>query len=209
MSLTQCPLFKGFHDDQIDELLHSLRAWHQKYSKNEEIAHVSDHTDSFGILLHGKLHIQRPDYDGNAILLSEIKENDLFLETFALSHEALHVNVLTQSECEILWIPVQQLFSGHMNSFFMMNLIDIMAQKNLFLSRRIDHLSKRRAEEKILSYLSEWKIKKQQHTFTIPLNRQQMADYLGMDRSALSFVLAKLKKKKILDFHKNQFTLYS
>ena len=83
-----------------------------------------------------------------------------------------------------------------------------MAQKNLFLSQRVNHLSKRKAEEKILSFLNDYQLKNQSSSFMIPFTRQQMADYLGMDRSALSFVLTKLKKKKILDFHKNHFILY-
>lgn len=209
MNLTQCSLFKGLNSNQISALLKELRAYHQKYQKNEMLVQAAQRAAHLGVLLHGTLHILRPDYEGNSILLSEIKENELFLETFALADEPLHVNVFAQSDCEVLWIPVHQIFSNPMSSLFMMNLVGAMAQKNLFLAKRINHLSKRKAEDKILSYLYDLKAEKQSCTFSIPLNRQQMADYLGMDRSALSFVLAKLKKKKILDFHKNQFTLIS
>lgn len=208
MNLNQCLLFKQYTPNQITMLLHEIHAYKKTYSKNHILAHPLDHTDKFGILLKGKLHIKRTDYNGNQILLSEISENDLFMETFALAHEPLHVSVITQSECEILWIPTNHLFSNQIDKSFLINLTQIMAQKNLFLSQRVNHLSKRKAEEKILSFLNDYQLKNRSSSFMIPFTRQQMADYLGMDRSALSFVLTKLKKKKILDFHKNHFILY-
>lgn len=208
MNLNECLLFKDLSAQQITTLLQDLHAYERSYSKNHILAHPLDHTDKFGVVLKGKLHLIRTDHNGNQILLSEINENELFMETFALAHEPLHVSVITQSECKILWIPIRHLFSNQIDKSFLIHLTNIMAQKNLFLSQRVNHLSKRKAEEKILSFLHDYQLKNQSSSFTIPFTRQQMADYLGMDRSALSFVLTKLKKKKILDFHKNHFILY-
>ena len=208
MNLNECLLFKDLSIQQITTLLQDLHAYERSYSKNHILAHPLDHTDKFGVVLKGKLHLIRTDHNGNQILLSEINENELFMETFALAHEPLHVSVITQSECKILWIPIRHLFSNQIDKSFLIHLTNIMAQKNLFLSQRVNHLSKRKAEEKILSFLHDCQLKNQSSSFTIPFTRQQMADYLGMDRSALSFVLTKLKKKKILDFHKNHFILY-
>ena len=96
MNLNQCLLFKQYTPNQITMLLHEIHAYKKTYSKNHILAHPLDHTDKFGILLKGKLHIKRTDHNGNQILLSEINENDLFMETFALAHEPLHVSVITQ-----------------------------------------------------------------------------------------------------------------
>ena len=90
----------------------------------------------------------------------------------------------------------------------MSNLVQILARRNIFLTGRIEHLSKRTLREKVLSYLSEQAMMKGCDTFCIPFNRQEFADYLAADRSALSAVLGKLRQEGVLEFQKNRFTLY-
>ena len=90
---------------------------------------------------------------------------------------------------------------------FVKNMVKILANKNIFLNARIGHLSKRTLKEKVLSYLTGQARQHNSRSFTIPFNRQKMADYLAADRSALSAVLGKLKNEGILDFEKNRFTI--
>ncbi|MCR5607032.1 MAG: helix-turn-helix domain-containing protein, partial [Treponema sp.] len=124
-----------------------------------------------------------------------------------LSNEPLMVDVVAVEESTVLFINMKKLISSKYKSHIVMNLLKVSAKKNLNLSRRIFHTSSKNIRGRILSYLSYQSLINNSKEFEIPFNRQQLADYLNVDRSALSAELSKMQKDGFLDFHKNHFLL--
>lgn len=206
------PLFRHLHGIDLEKLLCSLEAQRRIYQAGETVLHPGDLLERLGIVLTGAVQISKEDFQGNRALLAQNGPGEMFGEAFACTKAPLTVFVQASQETSVLWIPYDSLRKREgdfqqARSQIVQNLMGILAGKNIFLTGRIEHLSKRTLREKVLSYLSEQAACSGCPTFTIPLNRQEMADYLGADRSALSAVLGKLHREGIIRFHKSQFTL--
>ena len=205
------PLFQGVDSESIGEILTALHSVEASYLAECVLLHPGETTSRFGILLEGKIKIWKEDYRGNATLLAQVEPVDLFAEAFAWSGERLTVSVETTLPSQVLWLDSRQFFKVRADSFALgqmqQNLLRLLAKKNVFLTGRIEHLSKRTLREKLLSYLSEQAFGAGSLEFTIPMNRQELADYLAADRSALSAVLSGLQKEGILEYRKNHFVL--
>lgn len=212
--LASSKLFRQMNASEIDSILHCLSAVESTYKKGEYLLSTGDSLSSIGLVLSGSIHIIKEDYWGNRTILSELKAGEIFGEAFACaSPNSLSVNVVAISDCKILFLNVARLLSTCSSvcvyhSRLIQNLLFTLAEKNIILAGKIEHLSQRKLRDKLLSYLSEQSKKQRSASFTIPFSRQELADYLCVDRSALSSELGKLKKEGFLDYRKNQFTLY-
>lgn len=184
-----------------------------RYGRRETILLPGGRTESFGLVLAGGARIVREDYAGNATLLASIGPGEIFAEAFAIGRMPLTVTVQSVRDgTQVLWLPCKSLFSPcrkacPAHAALLSNLMRLLALKNLFLNGRIAHLSKRTLREKALSYLIEESQRQGGRRFTVPFDRQGMADYLACDRSALSAVLCRLREEGVIAFHKNKFTL--
>ena len=148
-------------------------------------------------MLKGNALIENDDIWGNRSVLDYVKEGQIFAETYACAlDEKLMVNVIAMSDCEVLF---------HQN--LVQNLLAISAQKNLNLSRRIFHTSSKTIRGRLLSYLSYQAMEREKEEFDIPYNRQQLADYLGVDRSAMSNELGKMQKDGLIEVKRNHFRI--
>lgn len=212
-ALKKCPLFKGVPEYSITPMMGCLRARERFYGKNEYIYHTGDAINEIGIVLSGNIQIINEDAWGSVTILAELTEGMLFGEAFVLGGvEKIPLSVLASEKSTVLFIdkdrtitPCPAVCGFHFD--IAGNMIKILAQKNIFLTGRAEHLSKRSTKEKVLSYLSSVSVKTGSRTFTIPFDRRQLADYLAVDRSALSSVLGKLRDEGLIDFNKNSFTL--
>ena len=212
-ALKKCPLFKGVPEYSITPMMGCLRARERFYGKNEYIYHTGDAINEIGIVLSGNIQIINEDAWGSVTILAELTEGMLFGEAFVLGGvEKIPLSVLASEKSTVLFIdknrtitPCPAACGFHFD--IAGNMIKILAQKNIFLTGRAEHLSKRYTKEKVLSYLSSVSVKTGSRTFTIPFDRRQLADYLAVDRSALSSVLGKLRDEGLIDFNKNSFTL--
>ena len=205
-------LFKNMETAALIELLKSTGAYIEDYNFGETILYTGSITGKFGIVLEGSVQIMKEDFQGNRALLVKLKPGELFAEAFACAKMPLTVTAEAAQNTKILWMNYEMLKSygtgvSECCSLIMENLTGILAGKNIFLTGRIEHLSKRTLREKILSYLSEQAVRSGGRSFTIPFNRQELADYLASDRSAVSFVLSRLQKEGKIKFYKNKFTL--
>lgn len=207
--LESSPLFKGLTQNEIKEALTSLSAIPMTYQKGSYLYHAGDLTSDFGLVLSGTIHIIKEDYWGNRTILSNIDAGNLFAEAYACAQSPLSVSVLAASECEIIKLDINALLTSknQIAPIIHHNLMMILARKNVLLSNQITHLSQRRLRDKLLSYLSEQVKKQGSSIFDIPYNRQELADLLSVDRSALSAELSRLKQEGILDYHKHHFKL--
>lgn len=209
------PLFVGIEESEMDTMLPCLSADIKKYKKDEFIFRQGDYVRSLGMVLKGRAHIVQEDFWGNRNILTQIDPGQIFAETYAcLNKKELRVDVIAEEDVEILFLDMQKVIgvcasACRFHTILIRNLLDVLAGKNLMLTTKIGHVMQRSTREKILSYLSEQSQLAHTSEFIIPFNRQELADYLSVDRSALSNELSKLSKEGMIEYKKNKFKLYS
>lgn len=211
--LRQSKLFTGIKGEEICLVLKCLSPAEKAFTKSEYILRSGDRIKSMGLVLSGCVHIIKEDYWGNRTILTEVHPGQLFGEAYAcFQAEELQVDVLSVRSSAVLFFDINRILTPCSDGCvyhtrLVQNLVSVLAEKNLALTGKIEHLSQRRTRDKILSYLSDVSQKQGNCEFTVPFNRQELADYLCVDRSALSNELSKLKKEGILDYEKNCFRL--
>ena len=213
--LTHTPLFRDMDAQDISSMLGCLRARGQTYAKGQIIYHAGDHVTAMGMVLNGSVRIQRDDFWGNTSILSTLRPGQMFAETYAcVPCQPLMVSVVAEQPSSVLFLETPQMLRVCSNGCtfhqkLVENLLMISAQKNLELSRKIACTTAKTIRGRLLTYLSQQASLHQSPTFTIPFNRQQLADFLSVDRSAMSHELSKMRDEGIIRFAKNQFTLIS
>lgn len=211
--LAQTPLFRGTEPDEIKKMLDCLGAVRKQYRKDECIYRSGDTIQSMGLILSGGVNIESYEFDGKKVILSHATEGQLFAETYAcLQGEPLMVNVTASEPSDILFLNAQRMLQTCQNACafhtkLIENLLTVTAQKNMNLSRRIFHTSPRTIRGRLESYLSYESKLQRNRDFMIPFDRQQLADYLNVDRSALSHELGKMQSEGLLSSEKNHFRL--
>ena len=207
------PLFAGIHPEEKESILKCLSAVEKKYEKGDAVFLAGTAIRSMGFILSGSVDISRDDFWGNRQVLGHAGSGELFGEAYAcMPGESLMVNVEAAEKCRILFLDIGKILNvctpacSHHNRLIQ-NLLYISSQKNLNLSRRIFHTSSKSIRGRLLSYLSFQASKAGSRDFCIPFNRQQLADYLSIDRSAMSAELGKMRKEGILETDKNHFVL--
>lgn len=206
-------LFRGIEAEDIDAMLSCLSAEFKKFQKGQMIYRAGETTDMVGVILSGRVHIFKDDFWGDRSILSEIGLGDIFGETYAeLPSVELEVNVMATEDSEILFLNVGKIMttcssSCRFHSRLIHNLLAVTAQKNLMLTRKMEYMAQRTIREKLLTYLSAESQRSGSPRFEIPFNRQQLADYLSVDRSAMSRELCRLRDEGVLEFNKNCFEL--
>lgn len=213
MKLSQIFLFKDLNEQEIRQIQSGNCMKKMNFEKNELIYRMGEKVNATGIVLSGNVIIENIDLWGNRSVLSKIGEGQIFAETYAICQKTMMVDVVCSENAEILFIDLSMILNpkNTNNTWYLKvlkNLLTISAQKNLALSSRIFCTSSKNVRTRVFAYLSEQSFKANSMKFSIPFNRQQMADYLNLDRSALSKELCRMRDEGILDFRKNQFILY-
>ncbi|MDF2513518.1 MAG: cyclic nucleotide-binding protein [Herbinix sp.] len=207
------PLFSGIQGEDMSSLLECLRAFIRTYEKDEYIVLYNDSVECVGVLLEGTVHMIKEDLRGNKSILAAIEERELFGETFACGAD------LTSTVAFVATTPVKVLFvhfnkvmhsclkSCEFHHRLIENMVALMARKNALLMEKLDITSKRTLREKISAYLTIQAQRKKSTHFTISMGRLELADYLCVDRSALTRELSNMKKDGMIDFEKNTFQI--
>ncbi|MGI6239213.1 MAG: Crp/Fnr family transcriptional regulator [Christensenellales bacterium] len=211
--IAKTELFRGIDAGHVRAMLECLDARARAYRKGEAIYAVGAMAEAIGLVMSGSVHIESDDVWGNRTIIDVIAPGQVFAEAYACARTSpMMVNVVAAEDCEILLLNVERVLTtctsacAH-HSLLVRNLLSVTAQKNLKLTRRMFHISPRTLRAKLLSYLSDQAILNGRLAFDIPFNRQELADYLGVDRSALSNELSKMRRDGILDCDRNHFTL--
>ena len=210
--LMESALFRGIAEVDLPGLLSCLEAVERVFRKGETIFHRGDRTERIGLLLSGTVHIVREDFWGNRSIVGIAGTGDIFAESYALTGEVMDVTVLASSDCEILFFSGARAVSGcsqvcGFHECLSRNLLGMLAKKNLLLTEKMRHMARKTTREKLLSYLSAQALRAGSSEFDIPLDRQQLADFLGVERSAMSVALGKLRDEGVLEVRKNHFHL--
>lgn len=211
--LSNTPLFRGASTEEIRTMLSCLQAETKAFPRGGVIYHAGDVVHSLGLVLCGRVSIENNDVWGNKSILDHVQAGQVFAETYAcIPDEPLMISVVAAEAAQILFLNVNKVLHvcGSSCSFhhkLIQNLLSISAQKNLNLSRRIFHTSSKSIRGRLLSYLSYQAIQHGSREFTIPFNRQQLADYLSVDRSALSSELGKMQRDGLIRVNRSHFSL--
>lgn len=209
--LGQSELFGGIEQKELEALLDCLKPMRRKYRKGEYVCRAGESIRHMGFILEGSVNIERNDIWGNQSLLGRVVAGEVFGETYAcVPGEVLMVDVVAVEACDILFLDMGKLLKtcssacGFHNRLIQ-NLVGVMAAKNLNLSRKINDTASKSIRGRLLSYLSHQVVKQGAYKFEIPFNRQQLADYLGVDRSAMSNELSKMQREGLIEYRKNWF----
>ena len=211
--LKQCPMFDGIEEAELEGMLACLGARIISIKKGEIIFAEGEKATAVGIVLSGSVRMMREDYNGNRSLLALVKPAELFGETYACAGiESLPITILAAEDSECMLIDCRRITISCANACafhnrVVFNLLRLVAIKNLTYDQKIEVTSKRTTREKLMTYLySQAKIH-DSNQFEIPYDRQELADYLEVDRSGLSAEISKLRKEQMLICEKNRFEL--
>jgi len=206
-------LFEGVSEDEIGAMLSCLNAKLHEYKKGEYVFRQGDHINNITVLVEGDLHIQRDDYWGNRIIINRIAVGEMFGEAYITPDSGPLINdVVAIENSAVIFFDVTRVITVcssacRFHSMVVQNLFFAISDKNRSLIQKLGHISKRTTREKLISYLSDEAKQKNSASFTIPFNRQQLADFLSVDRSAMSNELCKMRDEGLLEFDKNKFKL--
>lgn len=213
--LQRSPLFRGMKAEELSAMLSCLGFREESFARGQFIFSAGDSVQYAGLVVSGAVDIIREDFWGNRSILDRALPGELFGEVYSLTaSEPLTVPVVAAEHTEVLFLDVRHVMKPCSNacSFHIRlidNLLSILAGKNLMLTRKIDHISRRTTRQKLLAYLSYQAQRSGGAEFDIPFNRQQLADYLAVDRSAMSLELSRMKQDGLIDFSRNHFVLFS
>ncbi len=210
MKILQASLFQYIDEQELLQMQEYRCMRRKKYEKNDIIFHTGERISEICAVLSGSVMIENVDLWGNKSILNHIGAGQVFAETYALCDEPMMVDAVCAENAEILFIDLKALLADSKAPWYpkmLHNLLMISAHMNLALSNRIFCTASKGIRPRLLTYLSEQAVKNNSTEFIIPFNRQQLADYLNLDRSALSKELGRMQKEGLLSFHKNRFKL--
>ncbi len=212
--LSRTSLFMGCTPAEIEEMLSCLKYTEKTFKKGQFIFYNGQCIKDVCIILRGSVQIENVDVLGHKSILGVSKAGDIFAESYAcIPGQPMLVDVIAREDTELMMIDVPFLFSGagacgHGNRLIQ-NLLRVSSRKNLNLSMRIFHSAPKTIRARLYSYFSEQISIQGSHSIQIPLDRQQLADYLGVDRTALSKELGKMRDEGLISFHKNRFEIFT
>lgn len=211
--LQQVPLFKGIEANEFGSLFGCVGAKREDFEKDAFISLDGDMTNSIGIVLSGHAQIIKEDIFGNRAILNQLATGSVFGESFVCGgHFALTVSVQATEKCSVLFLPFDRVMTichsacGFHNTL-VRNMVTMVARKNIKLLERLEVATKHTLREKMLTYLSQLSLEQSSSTVTSLLGRVDLADYLGVDRSALTRELNHMRDDGLLVFSKNTYTL--
>lgn len=211
--LKNSKLFTGMSHADLQEILKCLDAKKKTFNKNTYIVSAGEYISQLMLVLSGNVQIRHVDYWGNVNIINQFSVGEIFGESFiAPGSTPITNDVLATSDCTILFLNIYKLLTlcsknCKFHTTLITNLFVIISQKNRNLVNKVKFISHRTTREKLLAYLSDEAQKANSPIFSIPFNRQELADFLAVERSAMSKELGKMKKEGIIDFSKNNFTL--
>ena len=203
-------LFAGIRVDEIQPMLSCLQAVERKYPRGAYIFHTGEEVRALALLVRGTAHIQKEDFWGNRSLLASLAAGDIFAEAYAMPGSgAMRSDV---ESCTVLLMDVERVLSRCTNSCafharLTENLFALLAEKNRILARKADYLAQRTTRQRLLAYLSEQAQRAGSAEFTIPFNRQQLADFLSVERSAMSAELSRMQAEGLIETERSWFHL--
>lgn len=212
-ALKKTVLFSGVKENEIEAMLFCLQMRKQNYKKGEYVLNQGQQWDNILILAKGKLHIQQDDYWGKRTIVDGINPGEMFGESYAAPESGALINdVMAVEDSEVLFFNVKKIITVcptacKFHTAVVQNLFFALSEQNRKLIQKMSYLSKRTTREKLIAYLSDEAKHQNSGSVSIPFNRRELADFLSVERSAMSNELGKMRDEGLIVFNKNHFTL--
>jgi CRP-like cAMP-binding protein len=206
-------IFTDISEDDVKKMLSCLKAYEKRFSEGDIIVRTGDVLSEMGLVLSGSVYLEKDDFWGNRSILSTARKGETFGEIYAeLGEKPSSVTVTAAEKTEVLFLNLSMMTAPcssvcPCHTRLIRNLVSTAAEQAYLLTEKMEHLSKRTTRRKILSYLSQRAEEAGSSEFTIPFDRQELADYLFVERSALSYELGRMRREGVIDFRKNRFEL--
>ena len=207
------PLFFGISEEELAAMLACLGTREESFPKDAFLLRVGDTAESIGLVLEGSVLVIQEDVWGNRNILSKAGTGETFAAAYACAPAAaLPVSVTAETPVTVMLLNVKHVLNVcpsacAYHSRIIRNLLGVLAEKNLRFGEKLTHMGQRTTRAKLMSYLSAEAQRRGKYEFDIPFSRQQLADYLAVERSGLSLELGKMRRAGLLDFHKSHFVL--
>ena len=209
------PIFFGISEEELKEMLQCFNARIKNYENGELIIRQGDMINNIYLVLSGTVNIEKDSYWGRRIIVSQLGANDNIALAFVASKNVeSSIDAIAVENTKLLILSYQKCTTMCQNvctkhKLLINNLFEILSKENIELLQKIENISQKTIREKLLTYLSNVARRAKSNIFEIPFNRQDLADYLNIDRSAMSFELSKMQKDGLIKFDKNKFMLKS
>ena len=211
--IRSAPLFSGVSEDELTAMLSCLGAEVKRFPKDDFLLRAGDTAEAIGLVLAGSVLVIQEDIWGNRNILSKAGPGQTFAAAYACAPGSLlNVSVAAETPVTAMFLNVRRVLTvcpsacAH-HSRIIRNLLGELAEKNLRFGEKLTHMGQRSTRAKLMSYFSAEAQRLGAYEFDIPFSRQQLADYLAVERSGLSLELGKMKREGLLDFHKSHFVL--
>jgi CRP-like cAMP-binding protein len=204
-NLLHCSLFHGIEQSELHSMIECLDGKTITVPKGSPVFREGTTARFVGVVLSGTVQVVREDYYGNRSVLTVLQPGELFAEVFSFAGlETMPVSVIATKDSNVLLLDCKRVLTScsnscHFHSLLLKNLLQEMAQKNLALSQKIRYMSQKTTKEKVMAYLLDQAKQQGSSEFIIPFDRQALADYLGVERSAMSAEISKLKRSGQID----------
>ena len=210
--LLKTAIFSGLNEEELAQALEYLAARGAEYKKGENLINPGDRMERFGIVMSGTVQVSSYDINGNQMIMTSVARGGIFGESLSvIGVEESPICAAAAEDCNILWLRAEPIRKNRADSplhtKIVANFIGAIAHKCLAMNDRVQILSKKTIREKVITYLSQLAEHKRKSEFTLPLDRQNMANYLGVERSALSRELSKMAAEGIISYRKNNFKI--
>ncbi|MBQ3853561.1 MAG: Crp/Fnr family transcriptional regulator [Anaerovibrio sp.] len=211
--ISKCSFFSGMDKGEIQAVLGCVGAYIIQADKGKYIFRAGDSTEVMGMVLTGSIFIIQEDVWGHRNIMAKCQPGEFFGEIYAASPGSiLNISVIAEADTTVLMMNVKRLLSScpsacDYHQRLIRNLVGVLANKVMTFNEKITHISRRSTREKLLSFLSSEAQRAGSLSFDIPFNRQELADYLCVERAAMTVELSRLQKEGILETNRNHFVL--
>lgn len=210
--LKNCILFDHFQEKELEELFQFLQVREARYAKGAVLFRIGDQIPSLGLLISGRIQVATDDIHGNKMIMANVSPGETFAESLALTGtDQSPVYAVAALESLVFWIEIEAIRNAYNAQSHPLikrlgeNFTRSLAIRALHMNNRIQILSKKTIREKVIVFLTVYAGTDRSKAFSVPFSRTDMADYLGVERSALSRELSKMASENIIRFNKNQF----
>ncbi|MCL6589511.1 MAG: Crp/Fnr family transcriptional regulator [Firmicutes bacterium] len=206
--ISKCPLFHNIPPEEIEGALKCLKANLKTYRKDEIVVLAGNKLEGIGIFLKGMGAVVRESAGGGRVIMLTLSPGEIFGEIAAYAEEAFWpATVIAQEDSAVLFLPVQRIATNcerqcPSHHFLLWNMLRIISNRALFLTQKIDYLARKSLREKIAAYFLAESRRAGQTTFRLPLNRNELADFLSASRPALSREMGRMRDEGLIEFHK-------
>ena len=213
--LQNIKLFEDIEEENLKAMLGCIGALKKNYEKGQTIIRVEDEISSIGVVVTGSVQVIKVDFDGNKVIVMKLYGGELFSVAVVCAGVGKSpVSVVASEKSKILFIPLQKIIttcpsSCSFHTRLIQNMVKLIAQNNISLNDKLELLSQKTTREKLIAYLKGEMKKIGEKSFEIPFSREELADFLCVDRSAMSRELGKMRDEGLIDFKKNRFGLLS